>query len=215
MVQEAARPRRPTIRHCIGVRSCASSMRTWANGSSSMRCVGGVQARPVGAYSRSEAVVSSSRSPPRSVGVLVGPRPRRSADVAEGVAQLVDERDVLDRRSSPPQDLSSSPWSSVADHAVADAGEELGSRSQPSTVARRAAATSRPRTRRRRRCGAARRRTPRGRARGRARRGPGATARRAAPAPPAAPGGCAGPGVSSWRRILAEVRRSSTRLSSR
>ena len=30
MVQVACRPRRPTIRHCIGVRSCASSTRTWA-----------------------------------------------------------------------------------------------------------------------------------------------------------------------------------------
>ena len=45
---DAARPRRPTIRHCIGVRSWASSMSTWAKPSSSMRCVGGVQARPVG-----------------------------------------------------------------------------------------------------------------------------------------------------------------------
>jgi hypothetical protein len=63
IVHDAVRPRRPTIRHCIGVRSCASSMRTWAKPSSSIGAW--AASRPAGrAYSRSEAVVSSCMSPP-------------------------------------------------------------------------------------------------------------------------------------------------------
>ena len=58
IVQVAPRPRRPTIRHCIGVRSWASSTSTCANASSSTRLVGGVQPRGP-AYSRSEAVKTS------------------------------------------------------------------------------------------------------------------------------------------------------------
>ena len=104
-------------------------MSTCAKPSSSIRCVGGAQARPVGAYSRSAAVNSSCMStPPSSRPVSSSARSSsvRAGHVAERVAQLVDQRDVLDRRGRrrAPR-LREQPLLLRADHAVADPGQEL------------------------------------------------------------------------------------------
>ena len=58
-------------------------MSTWAKPSSSMECVGGVQARPVGAYSRSEAVISSCMSTPPSTAEMGS---SRSSSVRTGTS---------------------------------------------------------------------------------------------------------------------------------
>src|SRR3954453_6789050 len=128
MVQVAPRPRRPTIRHCIGVRSWASSTSTWAKPSSSTRLVGGDQPRGP-AYSRSEAVntswseassaarYSSSTEPGLTIGggpaggsaplgrgvSVVGRAGVDDRGVAEQVAQLVEQRDVVDRELVAPR----------------------------------------------------------------------------------------------------------------
>ena len=71
-------------------------MSTWAKPSSSIQFVGGVQPRPDGPYSRSVAVLSSWRSTAEVVVelvVLLG----AGGHVAERVAQLVEQRHVLDR----------------------------------------------------------------------------------------------------------------------
>ena len=224
IVQDAARPRRPTIRHCIGVRSCASSTSTCANGSSSIRCVGGAQARPDGAYSRSAAVISScmsgrpraARSSSRSRSSSV-----RAGHVAERVAQLVEQRHVLDRRrdravrAAAPR-LHEQPLLLGRRARRRRPGQELRVAQPAEHLGARRAAATRPReveevlVRR-----ASRRRTPRGRGRGRARRGPGATSRRAGRSRPAAAAGCAGPATSAGGAPGRAAPRSSTITSSR
>ena len=140
IVHDAVRPRRPTIRHCIGVRSWASSMSTCANGSSSIRCVGGAQARPVGAYSRSAAVISSCMSTPPSATESVSSRSRSSSvlrrHVAERVAQLVEQRHVLHRQRRARRPTTSRAAAAPRRRARRrpTRARNSGSRSQPSTV---------------------------------------------------------------------------------
>ena len=102
IVQVAPRPRRPTIRHCIGVRSCASSTSTCAKPSSSMRLVGGRPATRAGVLpvGGGEHLVQGGVLEPE---VLVVDRARvHDRRVADQVAQLVEQGDVVDGEPRPP-----------------------------------------------------------------------------------------------------------------
>ena len=129
--------------------------------------------------------------------------------VAERVAQLVEQRHVLDgqgRRvgvaevevgAAAPR-LDQQPLLLGAEQAVARPGPAARGRAASRAPAGRPAAATRPaRSRGTRGRRAGRRRTRRDRGRGRARRGPGSTVRRGARRGPGAAAGCAGPGPSA------------------
>ena len=113
--------------------------------------------------------------------------------VAEQVAQLVEQRHVVDGEVVAPR-LRQQPHRLVVEHAVGDPGEQLGV-AQPAEHGRGVEhrPPRRARTRGTRRRCAARRRSPPWCARAPARRGPGATARRSASRRPWWSSGCAGP----------------------
>ena len=126
IVQEAVRPRRPTIRHCIGVRSCASSTSTCAK-RVVLDAVGGrrpaAAARAVLALHRRRQLLHVAAEEVVQLVVLL--RARRH--VAQRVAELVEQGHVLDRGSGlAGPGLREQPLILGGEHAVGHAGQEVG-----------------------------------------------------------------------------------------
>ena len=160
MVQVAPRPRRPTIRHCIGVRSWASSMSTCAKPSSSTRLVGGRPAARAGVLPVGGGEDLVQRGVGEAEPLVVDRAGVDERRVAEQVAQLVEQRDVVDRELVAPR-LGQQPDGLVVEDALGDPGRAgRGRAASRARWRRRAAATRRRRSRGTRRWCASRRRSP-------------------------------------------------------